>query len=147
MLLCLGLCLSEFFIYKYDNYYTLTKNDDDKIQIRLHPLKQVKLLSAIVQIVTLYLGLFFSNTEAELPGMIFSVTVLAVINLGFAIFFYLRMRIEIVNMIISKNYSGKFVTFFLSVFCWIKDIQKYKKEQAAMMLGQTNFQKPLKNNT
>ena len=95
----------------------------------------MKLLSAIVQIVTLYLGLFFSNTEAELPGMIFSVTVLAVINLGFAIFFYLRMRIEIVNMIISKNYSGKFVTFFLSVFCWIKDIQKYKKEQAAMMLG------------
>jgi hypothetical protein len=48
-------------------------------------------------------------------------------------------------MIISKNYSGKFVTFFLSVFCWIKDIQKYKKEQAAMMLGKTNFQKPNKN--
>jgi hypothetical protein len=54
----------------------------------------------------------------------------------------MKMRIEIVNLIISKNYSGKLITFFLSVFCWIKDIHKYKKEQDALLLGSTNYQKP-----
>jgi hypothetical protein len=109
----------------------------------LHPLKQVELFSALVQIITLYLGLFFTDSEGELPAIILSVTVLAATNLGFAVFFYLRLRIEIVNLIISKNYSGKFITFFLSVFCWIKDIHKYKKDkenQEVLWQGSVNYQ-------
>ena len=129
LILILFLCVTEFFIYKYDNYYTSKKNADNSTKMWLHPLKQVELFSALVQIITLYLGLFFTDEEGQLPAIILSVTVLAATNLGFAIFFYLRMRIEIVNWIISKNYSGKFITFFLSVFCWIKDITKYKQDK------------------
>ena len=70
-----------------------------------------------------------------MPAIILSVTVLAATNLGFAIFFYLRMRIEIVNWIINKNYSGKFITFFLAVFCWMRNKKKFLDEQKSHKPG------------
>lgn len=63
-----------FLVYKYDNYYNPMKNGpDDKTPLKMHPLKQVELFSLLTQIITVYIGLFFTTAPGDTTAGIITV--------------------------------------------------------------------------